>query len=65
MKTIEDYIRKPKSKFLRVKCSQCGNEQVIFGSASTIVRCNVCETTLAEPSGGKAKIKTRVVAVLE
>ena len=65
MKTLEDYIRKPRSKFLRVKCSQCGNEQVIFGSASTVVRCNVCETTLAEPRGGNAKIKARIVAVLE
>ncbi|RLF61064.1 MAG: 30S ribosomal protein S27e, partial [Thermoplasmata archaeon] len=24
----------PRSRFLKVKCSDCGNEQIIFGSAS-------------------------------
>lgn len=54
-----------KSKFLRVKCTDCGNEQVIFGSASTVVRCVVCSRTLAEPTGGKAEVKTQIVEVIE
>lgn len=54
-----------KSKFLRVKCTDCGNEQVIFGSASTVVRCIVCSRTLAEPTGGKAEVKTQIVEVIE
>jgi len=54
-----------KSRFLKVKCSDCENEQVIFGSASTVVSCLVCGRTLAEPSGGKALIKTQIVEVLE
>ncbi len=54
-----------KSRFLKVKCNDCENEQVIFGSASTVVSCLVCGRTLAEPSGGKALIKTQIVEVLE
>ena len=55
----------PKSRFLRVKCTDCDNEQVMFGSATTVVKCNVCGRTLSEPRGGKAKILTKIVAVLE
>jgi small subunit ribosomal protein S27e len=48
-----------------VKCNDCENEQTIFGNASTVVKCLVCGRTLAEPTGGKAEIKTQVVEVLE
>lgn len=58
-------IMKKKSRFLRVKCFDCGNEQVMFGSASYSVKCLVCGKTLAEPRGGKAKILTRIISVLE
>jgi small subunit ribosomal protein S27e len=55
----------PKSRFLKVKCTDCENEQVIFGCASNAVSCLVCGRTLAEPSGGKAIIKTQIIEVLE
>jgi small subunit ribosomal protein S27e len=54
-----------RSKFLKVKCTDCENEQIIFGCASTNVSCLVCGRTLAEPTGGKALIKTQIVEVLE
>lgn len=60
-----ELIPQPKSRFLRVKCSDCGNEQVMFGSASTSVNCLVCGKTIAKPRGGKANILTKIVAVLE
>jgi len=50
---------------LRVKCPKCGNEQVVFDSAANKVNCNVCGAELAEPSGGKAKVKGEIVAVFE
>lgn len=55
----------PKSRFLKVKCVDCGNEQIMFGSAKSIVKCVICGKTLAEPTGGKAKITTKIVSVLE
>jgi small subunit ribosomal protein S27e len=53
------------SKFVKVKCNDCENVQIIFAQASTVVKCLVCGRTLAEPTGGKAEIKTQVVEVLE
>ena len=58
-------IPKPSSTFLRVKCPKCGNEQLVFSNAVNIVTCNVCSNVLAEPSGGKARIKGDVQAELE
>ncbi|MHA1238556.1 MAG: 30S ribosomal protein S27e [Candidatus Odinarchaeia archaeon] len=61
---VKEIIPQPKSKFLRVKCLDCNSEQIIFGCASTVVKCEVCGKVLAEPSGGKAKIRTRIISVL-
>ena len=56
---------KPRSKFLRVRCPSCGNEQIVFSHATTIVKCSVCGAQLTEPRGGKAKILGMVVKELE
>ena len=56
--------KKTNSKFLRVKCNDCENEQVVFDHASTRVKCNVCGSTLVEPRGGKAEIKGVKIEVL-
>lgn len=55
----------PESRFLKVRCPKCKNEQIIFGKASSNVRCLVCGKLLAEPTGGKARVKARVLEVLE
>jgi len=57
-------IPKPKSNFLKVKCSKCGNEQTVFSGTTMSIKCNVCEETLAEPTGGTTEIKGEVVQVL-
>ena len=51
------------SKFLEVRCSSCGSGQIIFNKASTIVKCDMCRSILAIPTGGKAKIRVEVVEV--
>lgn len=53
------------SKFIKVRCPKCKNEQIMFGKASTKVQCLVCSKPIAEPSGGKAKVKARILEVLE
>lgn len=65
MSEWEKLLPRPRSKFLRVRCPDCGNEQVVFSSATNRVHCNVCGATLAEPTGGKANLKGEVVASLE
>ena len=58
-------IREPTSKFIKVRCPKCKNEQIIFGKASSAIKCLVCSKELAAPSGGKAKIKARILEVLD
>lgn len=58
-------VQEPVSKFIKVRCPRCKNEQVIFGKASTKVKCLVCNKLLVEPTGGKSRIKSRVLEVLE
>jgi small subunit ribosomal protein S27e len=53
------------SKFVKVRCKKCKNEQVIFQKASTPVKCLVCEEILANPKGGKAEICSTVLEILE
>ncbi len=49
--------------FVKVKCPDCGNEQIIFLRASTVVKCQVCGATIATPTGGKADIRGEIVEV--
>jgi len=52
------------SKFVKVRCPKCKNEQVIFNKSSTTINCLVCSENLAQPAGGKVKIKAQVLEVL-
>ena len=58
-------IKEPVSKFIKIRCSKCKNEKIMFGKASSKVKCLVCGKVLAEPTGGKSKIKARILEVLE
>jgi small subunit ribosomal protein S27e len=51
--------------FIRVRCDDCENEQVLFGKASSAVSCAVCGSTLATPSGGEADVLGEVVEIVE
>lgn len=57
-------IPMPKSKFLKIKCPSCGNEQIIFDHASFPVRCLICGAQLVQPTGAKAKLLGEVVKIL-
>lgn len=50
--------------FIRVKCVDCENEQVVFSHASSEVNCEICGKNLATPTGGKAEINTRIVEIV-
>jgi small subunit ribosomal protein S27e len=58
-------MEKPKSKFMKVRCKDCENEQVIFDKASTPISCHICGSKLAVPKGGKADIKAEILEILE
>lgn len=58
-------MKKPDSRFIKVRCMDCENEQVLFNKASTPVSCHICGSKLAIPQGGKAKIKSEILEVIE
>ena len=58
-------IPKPTSRFLRVKCEDCGNEQIVFDRAASTVLCQVCGATVAKPTGGKAAVRGEILGVFE
>ncbi|RME53482.1 30S ribosomal protein S27e [Candidatus Woesearchaeota archaeon] len=58
-------LENPSSKFIKVRCSKCKNEQTIFGKAATKATCLVCGEVLALPTGGKTNVKARILEVLE
>jgi small subunit ribosomal protein S27e len=60
-----EVTKEPESKFIKVRCPKCKNEQIVFGKASTVIKCLVCGKILSEPSGGKSKVKARILEVLE
>ncbi|MBI1973773.1 30S ribosomal protein S27e [Candidatus Micrarchaeota archaeon] len=65
MKTPEDVMRLPESRFLRIRCNDCSNEQIVFGSAASEVSCLVCGKTVLKPTGGKAVVLAKIVKVLD
>ncbi|MHA1896769.1 MAG: 30S ribosomal protein S27e [Promethearchaeota archaeon] len=60
----KDLIPKPKSRFLKIQCLNCASTQIVFGCASTEVRCHSCQKVLIQPTGGKARILTKISEVL-
>ncbi|AEM38058.1 Ribosomal protein S27E [Pyrolobus fumarii 1A] len=64
VKKLKIAIPEPRSRFLLVRCPNCGHEQVVFSHATFPARCLVCGTVLVQPTGGKAKILGQVLRVL-
>lgn len=64
MKKKRILIPEPRSRFLVIRCPNCGNEQVVFSHATFPIRCIICGTQLVTPTGGRAKLNGQVIRVL-
>ncbi|MEK6843795.1 MAG: 30S ribosomal protein S27e [Nanoarchaeota archaeon] len=51
---------KNKSKFLKIACPRCYNNQIIFGKSALAIKCEKCNKLLIKTTGGKAKIKAKI-----
>ena len=45
---MKEIIKEPKSRFIKIRCSKCKNEQIIYGKPATKIKCLVCDKILAE-----------------
>jgi len=61
---MRDLLEEPKSRFIKVRCPKCKNEQIVFGKPAVHVKCLVCEKIIIESAGGKRRIKARILEVL-
>ncbi len=52
------------SGFIKVKCKDCGNEQIAFSKPATTVSCTVCSATLVRSTGGKGDVKGEIIEEL-
>lgn len=59
MRKEREIIPQPRSRFLKVQCPDCGAENIVFDKASTVVKCYLCGTVLAEPRGGKSTLQVK------
>jgi len=58
---MKSLVQMPKSKFIKVQCKKCKNEQVIFNKASIVVKCLKCGEELVIPMGGTAEIGAKIL----
>lgn len=58
-------VKHPKSKFFKVKCEDCGSEQIVFGNPAMEVKCLVCGKALVQPGASKPKFLTKKIKALE
>jgi len=50
--------------FVKIKCSDCENEQTTFKRVSSSVDCMVCGARLVEPTGGDSDFKGEIIEEL-
>ncbi|MDP1695420.1 MAG: 30S ribosomal protein S27e [archaeon] len=53
-----------KSRFLKLTCPRCQNNQTIFGKACLEIKCIKCNYLLNKSGGGKTKIRAKIKEVL-
>lgn len=58
-------MKGPKSRFLKVQCNACSNQQILYNKSATKVKCLACGKTLANPTGGKSEVFVKVLEELE
>jgi len=57
--------KKVESKFIKVVCEKCKNEQNVFEKPSRDVECLVCGEILVKSTGGKGKLKAKNLGELK
>lgn len=56
---------RPRTRFLKLECNACGNEQVVFSAATRNVMCLACRQLLAESGASKIRVMAKIVKELD
>jgi small subunit ribosomal protein S27e len=60
---MEKTALKPRSRFLKVRCNQCSNEQIVFEKTASNVKCRMCGRTIIRSTGGKGEVLGEIIEV--
>jgi small subunit ribosomal protein S27e len=60
MKKAHIPIPTPSSKFQKVNCKECNEENIVYSHSSTTVTCKSCGNVIAEPTGSAARIHGKI-----
>jgi len=52
------------TKFLKIICPRCRNRQIVYGKATTKIKCKKCNKLLVRTTGGKTKIKAKISKII-
>ncbi len=52
-------------KFIKVRCADCSNEQIVFKNPAMNVSCNVCGSTLVKSKGGAGELRGELIEVVD
>ncbi len=58
-------IPTPSSRFYKIECDDCNEQQVVYSHATTRVFCNQCGSPIATSSGSKARLAGRVQGAVD
>ena len=65
MKRGRILIPEPNSKFLKVNCKECEEENIVYSHASMAVMCKSCGNIISKPTGSKAQIIGKISETLK
>ena len=65
MKKAHILIPQPSSKFHKVKCKECDEENIVYSHASSEVTCKSCGNIIAQPTGAVATIHGKISGTIE
>lgn len=65
MKKNHVHVPEPSSKFLKLRCAECDEIQVVYSHATTAVTCNSCGNEITESSGSAAKLNGEIAGSAE
>ena len=65
MKKDHVLIPEPSSKFQKIKCSECEEQQIVYSHTTTVIKCNSCGNPITQPTGSKAKLFGKISETIE
>ncbi len=60
MKKEHILVPEPSSKFQKVNCNECNEENIVYSHASTEVTCKSCGNIIAKPTGATAMLYGKI-----